>query len=31
VPTMPSERVGDRFAVQDRRYGDKYAQGFADL
>ena len=31
VPTMPSERVGDRFAVQDRRYGDKYAQRFADL
>ena len=31
VPTMPSERVRDRFAVQDRCYGDKYAQRFADL
>ena len=31
VRPMPSERVRDRFAVQDRRYGDKYAQSFADL
>ena len=31
VRTMPSECVRDRFAVQDRRYGDKYAQSFADL
>ena len=29
--TMPSERVRDCFPVQDRRYGDKYAQRFADL
>ena len=31
VRTRPSERVRDRFAVQYRRYGDKYAQRFADL
>ncbi len=31
VPTMPSERVRDRLPVQGRRYGDKYAQRFADL
>ena len=31
VRTMPSERVRDRFTVQDRCYGDKYAQRFADL
>ena len=31
VRTMPSKRVRDRFPVQDRCYGDKYAQRFADL
>ena len=31
VRPIPSERVRDRFAVQYRRYGDKYAQRFADL